>query len=276
MADLFEIPQVTIVNLPQDLHYQLTEPSTGEIVAQVSPVAVGAAWREGTLGRLFRKAKRARSIYPGETYHVPRITFRVAGARNETLFFVDRADKLIGNPCIPNSAVVAADGGVLGYITNDHYHILRAVDPPVDANGIATVRGMGFLLDHHNNVVGEVVRRAPWTPHAMKAGLPPDEYAVSFEGPDGSVWGRRKGEELIVEFNPDASRTLRILMISNLICGKADERLYTPFTTSGYTPPEPLEPATEPYPGYQGVHESYMQYQEKFIKWFQRNVVPSG
>jgi len=114
MANLFETAQLTITDAPRDLHYQLTEPSTGAVVAQVSPVAVGTPRQENGLRRFFRVAKRGRRVFPAESHHVPRITFRVADTRDATLFSVDRADKLIGSPATPHSAVVDANGGVLG------------------------------------------------------------------------------------------------------------------------------------------------------------------
>jgi len=157
-------------------------------------------------------------------------------------------------------------------MTSDHYQMLTPLEPPVDANGIATITGRGHLRDRHQNVVGEIVVRAPWTKQAQEVGLPPGDFAVRIVGPDGTVWARVKGDDLVFEFNPDASRLLRILIAANMICGKADERLHMPFSQGGYNPPEPLEPMTEPYLGYHDVHSSYMQYQEEFIEWYQKRI----
>ncbi|GAA4074314.1 hypothetical protein GCM10022214_33790 [Actinomadura miaoliensis] len=89
--------------------------------------------------------------------------------------------------------------------------------------------------------------------------------------PDGGVWARiRDPENGVTEFDPRCPQWMRALIMTCLIAEAANARLHMSFVTSGYAPPEPLTPATEPYPGFGDVHSSYMNHQQEFIEWFKK------
>ncbi|GAA2428582.1 hypothetical protein GCM10010191_47090 [Actinomadura vinacea] len=270
MANLFEAPRLEVVETPHDLHYQLRDSSADTVLADVAPVAVGEGQTSSWFSRLMKKVPgRPERYRPMERHHIPRITFRVSDARNTTTFFVDRCDSLIGNPCIPQYAVVDATGDILGFYTNDHYQTL-AMNPPTDAQGFITMQGRLHLRDRNQEIVSEIVQRAPATKPAIQRGWDPGDAAVRFVGPDGTVWAKIQGGELAVEFAPTTPQWIRALIITFLVAGKMNERLHVAFFTPGYVPPEPLAPTTVPYSGYGDVHSSYMRYQEEFIEWFKK------
>src|SRR5690606_9711356 len=159
--------------------------------------------------------------------HVPRITFQVTDAWRSTLFYIDRAEKLIDNPAVPQSAVVDPSGGVLGYLTNDHYKTLDAVNPPVDAHGIATVSGRHHLRNRDHEVVGDVVLRVPWTKDSIQRGLAPNDPAVRVIAPDGTVWAWARDHEFsTMEIDTRTPQWLRVLLVAQMVAGRLEKRLH--------------------------------------------------
>jgi len=275
MASLFEAPQLGITELPEDLHYRLTDPGTGAVLAQVAPVVVGRSMRGPRgLARLKRFVRHGMVglLYKAARYHVPRITFCVTDVRNSTLFYIDRAEKLVDNPAIPQSAVVDPSGGVLGYLLSDHYQTLDAMNPPVDAHGIATVSGRHHLRNRDHEVVGEVVLRVPWTKDSMQRGLAPGDPAIRIVAPDGAVWAWSGEREFsTMQIDPRAPQWLRALLIAQMVAGRLEKRLHKSLFAR-YRPPAPLDPTREPYPGFRHVHSSYMRYQEEVTQWFREEI----
>ncbi|MEU5883179.1 hypothetical protein [Spirillospora sp. NPDC047279] len=263
VTNLFGLSQVEVISLAQDLHYQLRDPQSGGAVASVAPVAVGTVpeeKKEKGLRRFLRGAKPSGPL-PGEGVHIPRVTFRVAA--QETIFFLDRPDKLPGHGFMPHYAVVDAGGGVIGYTSNDHRRALDPPSGPVDDEGMTLISGRGALLDRDHQVVCETVVRAAMNPGAT------GEPGVRFVGRDGAPLARMRGHDSTrVEFAPQAPQLVRALVTALMIAGRVDERLQVSILTSGYSPPAPVGQAGEPYPGYAQVHSSYMRYQEEFIEWY--------
>jgi len=276
MASLFEAAQLGIEERPEDLHYRLTDPGRGTVVAEVSPVVVmeasppprGFAWlkrvlKEGTVGRLYRAAR----------YHIPRVTLRVADPQNSTLFYIDRAEKLVDNPATPQCAIVEPSGNVLGYAVSDHYKALDPMDRPAGPDGVVTLSGRFYLRNRNQEVVGEVVQRVRWTMDSLRRDLAPGDHAVRIVAPDGTVWAwmRELGSPAL-EIDPRTPQWIRALLAAYVVMGKLDERLHMSVVLSGRRPPAPLDPTREPYPGFRHVHSSYMRYQEEVTRWFREEI----
>ncbi|MFI0447797.1 hypothetical protein [Actinomadura sp. 6N118] len=269
VANLFEVPQLEVISLSRDLHYQLRDPQTESAVAMVAPVAVGELREEKGFKRFLRSKGPGR--FPGENVHIPRITFRVGDREGRTFFFVDRAEKLAGHGCMPHYAVVDAGGGVIGYTTNDHRQSLVPPDGPVDAEGMTLLSGRGHLRDRDHEVVCDMVARVAMNPGATA------EPGVRFVGRDGALLAQMRGHDSTrVEFAPQAPQLIRALVAALMIAGRVDERLQVSIITSGYSAPEPVQATGEPYPGYQDVHSSYMRYQEEFIEWYKKEMNKRG
>ncbi|MFG2002481.1 hypothetical protein ACGFNU_25330 [Spirillospora sp. NPDC048911] len=102
MPNQFEVAQLGIDELPTDLHYQLTDPRTGR-----------------------RSSLSAGRSLPGESERIPRVTVEVMDLHGETLFFVDRSERVVGHGGTPQCAAIDPSGRVIGYKAHDHYKIFE-------------------------------------------------------------------------------------------------------------------------------------------------------
>lgn len=269
---MFQASQLDLQSLPQDLHYRLTDPGTGAVLAAVSPVVVGEERKEGFLKRFMRSSGPTLTP-PNAQHHVPRVTLRVSDAQNSTLFFVDRPDKLAGNVCPPHYAVVAPDGRPIGHLTNEHRAALDPPSGPLDTDGLTLVAGRAHLRDPNHQVLCDVVVRMALPPAAdPNAPQDPASDAVRYLGPDGTLWARRLVSGSATQVNPSAQPQLRTLLAAHVIATALDERLHTSIATSSYSPPSPVDPGAEPYPGHSDAHASYMSHQEEFIEWYKEEM----
>jgi len=271
MTAVTEVSHLEVQAAAQDLHYQVIDPSQGTIIADVSPVAVGTSQRRSAVKQVLAMLGRGRRIIPAEAHHIGGVVLRVADRQGPTLFFFDRAEKWMVNPCVPQVVVVDASGGVLGYLTDDHYAVMTPMDRKV-ANNIATIRSRRTLCDRNRDVVAEIYVQSPTYPGGKPVGTP--EYNTRFVGPDGVVWAEIKSARQVVEFSPQTPSEVRSLIAANMIANEVDKRLIP--TGSDFRAPVPLEPSSDPYPGYQQIHVEYMEYQQKFIKWYRERATPAG
>ncbi|QFG20508.1 hypothetical protein [Actinomadura sp. WMMB 499] len=264
---MFQASQLDLQPLPQDLHYRLTDPGDGTVLADVTPIAVGEGQKEGFFKRFMRSSGPTLTA-PSAQQHVPRVTFRVSDAQNSTLFFLDRPDKLAGNGCPPHYAVVAPDGRPIGYLTNEHRASVEPPSGPVDTDGVTLVGGRAHLRDPNHRVLCDIVVRMPLPPSAdPNRPQDPASDAIRYMDPDGTMWARRLVSGSATQVNPAAQQHVRALLAAHVIASGVDERLHTSIVASSYSPPEPVAPGAEPYPGHADVHASYMSHQEEFIEW---------
>ncbi|MFV2173219.1 hypothetical protein ACFHW2_21020 [Actinomadura sp. LOL_016] len=269
---MFQASQLDLQSLPQDLHYRLTDPGSGAVLADVSPVVVGEEQKEGFFKRFMRSSGPTLTI-PTTQHHVPRVTFRVSDAQNSTLFFLDRPDKLAGNGCPPHYAVVAPDGRPIGHLTNEHRASIDPPTGPVDTDGLTLVGGRAHLRAPDHQVLCDIVVRMALPPAAdPNRPQDPNSDAIRYLGPDGTMWARRLVSGSATQVNPAAQQQLRALLAAHVIASGVDERLHTSIVTSSYSSPEPVDPGAEPYPGHADVHSSYMSHQEEFIEWYKEEM----
>ncbi|MFG2002479.1 hypothetical protein ACGFNU_25320 [Spirillospora sp. NPDC048911] len=267
VANLFEAPRLQADQAAGDLHYVLRDPQAGEVLATAMPVAVGEVRQPAGMKRFFRSTP---GHMPGETQAVPRVTLRVVDGHGATLFYVDRAERVVGHGGVPECAVVDPAGGVVGYFTNDHYKFFdRSFEGPVDGNGMTHISGREHLRDRDHEVLCDVVGLLDKA--AASRGAVGDG-GVLVVGRDQSIWARldRQGIGPVMEVNPQVPRHHRMLLAAILLAGRLGERLLLPLIQGSFDPPEPL--AGEPYPGYGDVHSFYMRYQEEFIAWYKKEM----
>ncbi|MFB4318150.1 hypothetical protein [Actinomadura sp. 21ATH] len=274
---VFEARQIDVAAADQDLHYVVRDPGTGAALAEVAPVAVDEVAEERTRQGRFARLRRAFTPgirAPGEALEVPRVVLRVADPGGATVFFLDRARKLSGNRFPPQWAVVGPDGGVLGFVTNDHRASFRAPDlakGPFDADGACLVSGRNHLRAANHEVLCDVVVRMSASEPVMRVLASPGADRVRYVGRDGALWGRLTGESMVLDCDPRLPWPSRALLIAGVVAGRADERLHTSLLMEdSYVPPAPLRPAGEPYARYGGMHDRYMAYQAEFIEWYEK------
>ncbi|MEV5828450.1 hypothetical protein AB0L25_23110 [Spirillospora sp. NPDC052242] len=98
--------------------------------------------------------------------------------------------------------------------------------------------------------------------------------SIRLVGNDGTVWAKIIGmKEPVFQHAPNVPPRLKTLLVAFMLYRELDERLHVePFARfiPSFTPPEPLEPGHEPYPGYRDVHRSYLSYQEEFIGQYRK------
>lgn len=139
MADVFESLNFEVAAMAEDLHYLVRDSVSGSELARVRPVVTGE-WRREESG-LLQKVRRFKPWAPLpelRKHHVPRMVFLVSDAQNSPLFFIDRADKLIGHPVMPD-CVVATRDGVVGHLTTDHDKELEPPGGPIDSEGLTHI-----------------------------------------------------------------------------------------------------------------------------------------
>ncbi|QFG20507.1 hypothetical protein [Actinomadura sp. WMMB 499] len=266
MAEVFEAPQFEVLPLADDLHFVVRNPGTGDDLATVRPVLVGQWQREEV--SLFGRIRRFKPWAPLPElckHHVPRMVLQVANGRNSPLFLLDRADKVIGHPVVPDSVVVAPDGGVAGHLTTDHDKECEPPGGPVDSDGMTQIRGRGHLRDREYRVLCEVVTRVDLSLNPRLIDERSDVDMVRLVGGDGIIWARMIGTGRALHCAPQAPRGLKMLLVAHMVAKAVDKQIYA--AVSGGSPrlPEPLVSAGEPYRGYEDVHAPYMRYQDEFI-----------
>ncbi|MFI0486674.1 hypothetical protein [Actinomadura sp. 9N215] len=274
MAGLLEISRVGVDSLPQDLHYRVTDSNTGETVANVSPVSVGETPQESGFKKMRKAAKLGPQLsrQPALRRYVPRITVVVTDAWNSAVLFVDRAEKIVGNPYVPHCAVVEPGGRVAGYLTDDHYKFPRPSEDDVDPDGMGVIGGRRHLRDQAGEALCDVVFRFAMPSMPQELNHDPNVDTTRFIGQNGTVWARRRGGNPVVEISPDAPQPLRTLILAAAIAETIDEDYHRPWPDSPYTPPPPLQAVPDPYPGYADVHSRYMEYQQEFVEWYRKHM----
>ncbi|MFV2173220.1 hypothetical protein ACFHW2_21015 [Actinomadura sp. LOL_016] len=271
MANVFEAPQLEVVASTDDFHYVVRDPATGARLAEVRPVLVGEGHREekGRFKRFLRALPGMGTVI--DDHHVPRVICEVSDATGSPIFLVDRADKVIGHPCTPYSAVVAPDGAVVGYLTTEHEKVLRPpTDGPVDPDGTTQVGGRAHVRNESFEVLLDIVMRMDLKGKRSSA----DDYAgidtSRLVGGDGTIWARMIAHGPVLHCAPQAPGRLKILLLAHLISRELDERLHMSFVLNSYVSPDPLVPTRDPYPGWRDVHSTYMRYQEEFIEQYKK------
>ncbi|MFI0372948.1 hypothetical protein ACH35V_34235 [Actinomadura sp. 1N219] len=272
MAGLLEISKVSVDSLEQELHYRVTDSNTGEIVANVSPVAVGETPKVSPLKRLGKLVMLGQlASWPHLRRHVPRITVLVTDVSNSPVMFLDRADKITGNPYPPQSAVIEPDGRVAGYLTDDHYKSLLPTADVVDGEGMSIVGGKHHLRDQTGAAICDVVSRFALPPLPQQLNHDPNVDTTRFVGQNGTVWARRRGQSPLVEISPDTPHPIRRMIVASAIADTINDD-YHRGGFSPYTPPTRLQAVPDPYPGYADVHSRYMEYQREFIEWHRKEM----
>ncbi|TMQ93096.1 hypothetical protein ETD83_25945 [Actinomadura soli] len=272
MAGLLEISKISVESLGQELHYRVTDSSTGEAVANVSPVAVAEPPQVSVLKRFGKRVVLGQlGGWPHLRRHVPRITVLVTDASNSAVMFLDRADKITGNPYPPQCAVIEPDGRVAGYLTDDHYESPMPTADVVDAEGMAIVGGKHHLRDQTGAAICDVVTRLAMPPLPQELNYDPNVDTTRFVGQDGTVWARRRGQSPLLEISPDTPYPIRRMILASMVADTITHE-YQVGAVSPYKPPTPLQAVPDPYPGYADVHSRYMEYQQEFIEWYRKEM----
>ncbi|WP_026400329.1 hypothetical protein [Actinomadura rifamycini] len=265
MADLFEARQLEVVALPEDLHYRVRDAATASELAAVRPVMVGE-WRREEVS-LLRRIRRMKPFAPLPElckHHVPRMVFQVSDTQNKPLFLIDRADKVIGHPVVPDS-VVATRGGVVGHLTTDHDKELEPYDGPVDSEGLTNIGGRSQLRDPNRRVLCDAVVRLDLSASPRRI----EEYAnvdmFRFVDGDGTVWARMIGSERALHCAPQTPHHLKMLFAAYMIVKEVNQRLHFDIDGASRIAPRSLDLEGEPYPGYSDVHAPYIRYQTEFV-----------
>lgn len=266
MADVFEAPQFEVVPLTDDLHFVVRDPGTADDLAMVRPVLVGQ-WRQEEAS-LFGRIRRFKPWAPLPAlckHHVPRMVLQVADGRNSPLFLLDRAEKVIGHPVVPDSVIVTPDGGMVGHLTTDHDKELEPPGGPVDSDGMTQIGGRAQVRDREYRVLCDVVARVDLSSNPRVIDERSDVDMVRLVGGDGTVWARMIGTGRALHCAPQTPRGLKLLLVAHMVAREVDKQIHAAVGGGSQRLPEPLVPAGEPYPGYEGVHASYMRYQDEFI-----------
>ncbi|MFI0372947.1 hypothetical protein ACH35V_34230 [Actinomadura sp. 1N219] len=270
MAGLLEISKVSVEPLGQELHYRVTDSTTGTVVANVSPVAVGEPPQVSPLKRFGKRVMLGQLAgWPHLRRHVPRITVLVTDASNSPVMFLDRADKITGNPYASQCAVIEPDGRVAGYLTDDHYKSPMPTADVVDAEGMSIVGGRRHLRDQNGTAICDVVIRVAIPPLPGALNYDENVDTTRFVGQDGTVWARRRGQSPLLEISPDTPYPIRRMIVASVIADTItnDHQIVA---SSSKNPLTPLQAVPDPYPGYADVHSRYMEYQREFIEWYRK------
>ncbi|WP_067792901.1 hypothetical protein [Actinomadura formosensis] len=238
----------TALRLNLAAQYEVLDAGTGSVLARLAEVTRVRSPR----GNLLRPDPVA----------VPRLTFALTAPDGSTLLYIDRAEHLKLNFVPPQTALVDADGTVLGRVDYDRYSLVR--EAPAGGRGLEAYtdeRGMrvapaACVLDPGGRLLLNVVYETP--EDGGRPRLPDGQDArvtrwVTTEGVQ--VAERRDG---VLGFDERLTGAWRAMIVGSFVAFALEFH----FSWGGTSAPESVP---EPYPGHAGLHAAYAEYQRRVV-----------